>query len=129
MKRSTPDQNRQSLDVVREGVVEERTDSRSCPWFLLSSRDTIIPKFVKIMSQVITAKLKLKLTAEQKALVSQTALAYRDALNYTSQVAFDAGKTSNGALVTESGLQLIAGSIWAGSANGLQCTQTSVWNL
>ena len=40
------------------------------------------------MSQVITAKLKLKLTAEQKALVSQTALAYRDALNYTSQVAF-----------------------------------------
>ena len=49
------------------------------------------------MSQVITAKLKLNLTAEQKALVSQTALAYRDALNYTSQVAFDAGKTSNGA--------------------------------
>ncbi|MEG4013826.1 transposase, partial [Microcoleus sp. S1D4] len=49
------------------------------------------------MSQVITAKLKLKLTAEQKALVSQTTLAYRDALNYTSQVAFDAGKTSNGA--------------------------------
>ncbi|WP_228057024.1 transposase [Tychonema sp. LEGE 07203] len=49
------------------------------------------------MSQVITAKLKLNLTAEQKAVVSQTALAYRDALNYTSQVAFDAGKTSNGA--------------------------------
>ncbi len=49
------------------------------------------------MSQVITAKLKLNLTAEQKALVSQTVLAYRDALNYTSQVAFDAGKTSNGA--------------------------------
>jgi predicted transposase len=97
VKRSTPDQKRQSLDVVREGVVEERTDSRSCPLFLLSSRDTIIPKFVKIMSQVITAKLKLKLTAEQKALVSQIALAYRDALNYTSQVAFDAGKTSNGA--------------------------------
>jgi putative transposase len=49
------------------------------------------------MSQVITAKLKLNLTTEQRALVSQTALAYRDALNYTSQVAFDAGKTSNGA--------------------------------
>jgi putative transposase len=49
------------------------------------------------MSQVITAKLKLNLTTEQKALMSQTALAYRDALNYTSQVAFDAGKTSNGA--------------------------------
>jgi putative transposase len=52
---------------------------------------------VKIMPQVITAKLKLNLNPEQKALVSQTALAYRDALNYTSQVAFDAGKTSNGA--------------------------------
>lgn len=51
---------------------------------------------MKIVSQVITAKLKLNLTTEQKALVSQTALAYRDALNYTSQVAFDAGKISNG---------------------------------
>lgn len=48
------------------------------------------------MSQTITAKLKLNLNTEQKALVSQTALAYRDALNYTSQIAFDAGKTSNG---------------------------------
>jgi predicted transposase len=50
------------------------------------------------MPQVITAKLKLNLTTEQKGLVSQTARAYRDALNYTSQVAFDAGKTSNGAI-------------------------------
>ena len=49
------------------------------------------------MPQLITAKLKLNLNAEQKILVSQTALAYRDALNYTSQVAFDAGKSSNGA--------------------------------
>ncbi|MDB9372999.1 RNA-guided endonuclease InsQ/TnpB family protein [Nodularia sphaerocarpa] len=49
------------------------------------------------MSQIITAKLKLNLTAEQKNLVSQTALAYRDALNYTSRVAFDMGKISNGA--------------------------------
>ncbi|WP_293203418.1 hypothetical protein [Microcoleus sp. PH2017_09_SFU_O_A] len=48
------------------------------------------------MPQIITAKLKLNLNAEQKALVSQIALAYRDALNYTSQVAFDTGKTSNG---------------------------------
>jgi len=32
------------------------------------------------MPQVITAKLKLNLTAEQKALVSQTALAYREVL-------------------------------------------------
>jgi predicted transposase len=49
------------------------------------------------MPQLITAKLKLKLNAEQKSLVYQTALAYRDALNYTWQVAFDAGKFSNGA--------------------------------
>jgi putative transposase len=47
--------------------------------------------------QVITAKLKLSLSPEQKALVAKTALAYRDALNYASQVAFDNGKTSNGA--------------------------------
>jgi putative transposase len=67
------------------------------PLLSLFSRDTITSEFVKIMSQVITAKLKLNLTTEQKVLVSQTALAYRDALNYTSQVAFDAGKTSNGA--------------------------------
>jgi putative transposase len=46
--------------------------------------------------QVITAKLKLSLSLEQKALVAKTALAYRDALNYASQVAFDNGKTSNG---------------------------------
>jgi putative transposase len=51
------------------------------------------------MSQVITAKLKLNLSAEQKSLVSQTALAYRDALNYTSQVAFEARKTSNDAKI------------------------------
>jgi IS605 OrfB family transposase len=49
------------------------------------------------MSQIITAKLKLSLNAEQKGLVSQTTLAYRDALNHTSRVAFDANKTSNGA--------------------------------
>ncbi|MEG4517006.1 MULTISPECIES: transposase [unclassified Microcoleus] len=49
------------------------------------------------MSQVITAKLKLNLNTEQKSLVARTALAYRDALNYTSRVAFEAGKTSNGA--------------------------------
>lgn len=43
------------------------------------------------MPQIFTAKLKLNLTAEQKALVSQTALAYRNALNYTSQVALMLG--------------------------------------
>ncbi|MEG4519553.1 MULTISPECIES: transposase [unclassified Microcoleus] len=49
------------------------------------------------MSQVITAKLKLNLTAEQKISVAQVSLAYRDALNYASQVAFDNGKSGNGA--------------------------------
>ncbi|NJL68948.1 MAG: IS200/IS605 family element transposase accessory protein TnpB [Microcoleus sp. SM1_3_4] len=49
------------------------------------------------MTPVITAKLKLNLDAEQKALVSRTALAYRDALNHASAVAFDNGKISNGA--------------------------------
>lgn len=47
--------------------------------------------------QVITAKLKLNPTAEQKAALREVSLAYRDALNYASQVAFDAGKSSNGA--------------------------------
>jgi len=41
------------------------------------------------MTQIITAKLKLNLDAEQKALLSPTALAYRDALNYASVVASD----------------------------------------
>lgn len=49
------------------------------------------------MNQVITAKLKLNLTAEQKSAVRDTALAYRDALNHASKVAFDNGKASNGA--------------------------------
>jgi IS605 OrfB family transposase len=49
------------------------------------------------MSQVITAKLKLNLTPEQKSAVRETSLAYRDALNYASAVAFDNGKSSNGA--------------------------------
>ena len=42
-----------------------------------------------------TAKLKLNLTPEQKAALDHTALAYRDALNYASEVAFENGKTSN----------------------------------
>ncbi|MEH2026942.1 RNA-guided endonuclease InsQ/TnpB family protein [Nostoc sp.] len=49
------------------------------------------------MNQVITAKLKLNLTAEQKSAVRDTTLAYRDALNYASAIAFDNGKSSNGA--------------------------------
>jgi len=58
--------------------MRERTNSLLDPLPSLPSRDTIISEFLKIMCQVITAKLKLNLTTEQKALVSQTALAYRD---------------------------------------------------
>jgi putative transposase len=46
--------------------------------------------------QVITAKLKLNPTAEQKASLRGVSLAYRDALNYASQVAFALNKTSSG---------------------------------
>ena len=49
------------------------------------------------MNQVITAKLKLNLTTEQKASVRETALADRDALNFISDAAFDNDKSSNGA--------------------------------
>ncbi|GAB4201448.1 MAG: RNA-guided endonuclease TnpB family protein [Coleofasciculaceae cyanobacterium] len=48
------------------------------------------------MQQVLTAKLKLEVTQEQKEQLRVTSLAYRDALNYTSGVAFEMGKTYNG---------------------------------
>ncbi len=47
------------------------------------------------MKQVITAKLKLNLSKEQKSLLREVSLAYRDALNYVSQVAFDKSRTSS----------------------------------
>jgi putative transposase len=49
-----------------------------------------------LMKQVITAKLKLELSDIQKQLVRQTTLAYRDALNYSSRVAFENNKMSSG---------------------------------
>ncbi|HEY9796342.1 MAG TPA: transposase [Leptolyngbyaceae cyanobacterium] len=48
------------------------------------------------MRQALTAKLKLEVTQEQKEQLRVTSLAYRDALNYTSGVAFEMGKTYNG---------------------------------
>ena len=48
------------------------------------------------MKQAITAKLKLDLSDDQKQLVRQTTLAYRDALNYASRVAFENNKMSSG---------------------------------
>jgi predicted transposase len=47
------------------------------------------------MKQVVTAKLKLHLPPEQKELLKEVSLAYRDALNYTSKIAFDNGKVSS----------------------------------
>jgi IS605 OrfB family transposase len=49
-----------------------------------------------VMQQTLTAKLKLEVTQEQKQQLRVTSLAYRDALNYTSGVAFEMGKTYNG---------------------------------
>lgn len=46
------------------------------------------------MLQTITAKLKLDLTLDHKQLLREVSLSYRDALNYTSQVAFENGKLS-----------------------------------
>lgn len=48
------------------------------------------------MVQVITAKLKLDTTPEQKDLLREVTLAYRDALNFTSQVSFENGFIANG---------------------------------
>jgi putative transposase len=47
------------------------------------------------MKQVITAKLKLHTTSEQFRALRATQLAYRDALNYVSEYAFEHGKMSN----------------------------------
>jgi predicted transposase len=48
------------------------------------------------MKQAITAKLKLELSTDQKQLVRQTTLTYRDALNYASRIAFENNKMSSG---------------------------------
>jgi IS605 OrfB family transposase len=56
----------------------------------------VVSEFGEAINQIITAKLKLNLTAEQRLAVRDTALAYRDALNYTAMVAFGDSKSSNG---------------------------------
>jgi IS605 OrfB family transposase len=48
------------------------------------------------MRQVLTAKLKLEVTPEQKEQLRVISLAYRDALNFASVIAFGMGKTYNG---------------------------------
>ncbi|HEY7124844.1 MAG TPA: transposase [Ktedonobacterales bacterium] len=47
------------------------------------------------MKTTLTAKLKLTTTPDQLALLRQTQLAYRDALNFVSAYSFAHGKTSN----------------------------------
>ena len=47
-------------------------------------------------TQALTCKLKLLLTKEQAGAIRRTALAYRDALNHASAVAFANGKISQG---------------------------------
>lgn len=51
------------------------------------------------MKITLTAKLKLRHTPEQKAALDAVTLAYRDALNFTSQKAFEMDKTSNAAKI------------------------------
>jgi putative transposase len=48
------------------------------------------------MFQVITAKLKLETSPEQKELLREVSWVYRDTLNYTSQVNFESSKSANG---------------------------------
>jgi predicted transposase len=47
------------------------------------------------MKQIITAKLKLNTTEAQCSALRTTQLAYRSALNFVSQYAFEHGKMSN----------------------------------
>jgi len=47
------------------------------------------------MKQTLTAKLKLQTTPDQFQALRHTQLAYRDALNYVSQYAYEHGKMSN----------------------------------
>lgn len=51
------------------------------------------------MKVTLTAKLKLIHDTAQKAALDRVTLAYRDALNYTSGVAFELGKSSNAAKI------------------------------
>ena len=51
------------------------------------------------MKVTLTAKLKLNHTREQKSALDAVTLAYRDALNYTSQAAFEMEKSSNAAKI------------------------------
>src|SRR5260221_9228792 len=49
----------------------------------------------QVMKTTLTAKLKLQTTPDQFQALRHTQLAYRDALNYVSQYAYEHGKMSN----------------------------------
>ncbi|WP_245808461.1 hypothetical protein [Deinococcus hopiensis] len=51
------------------------------------------------MKITLTAKLKLRHTPEQNAALDAVTLAFRDALNHTSQKAFEMGKCSGAAKI------------------------------
>ncbi len=51
--------------------------------------------YTRQMNTTLSAKLKLHTTPQQFKALRQTQLAYRDALNYVSQYAFEHGKMSN----------------------------------
>ncbi|MFB9081371.1 hypothetical protein, partial [Deinococcus wulumuqiensis] len=51
------------------------------------------------MKITLTAKLKLNHTREQKAALDAVTLSFRDALNFTSQKAFEMEKSSNAAKI------------------------------
>jgi hypothetical protein len=61
---------------------------------LLDKYQKQVVKFL-LMKQQLTAKLKLKTTPDQFALLRQTQLAYRDGLNMVSRSSFAHSKTSN----------------------------------
>src|SRR5919202_3691141 len=65
-------------------------------WLLFHDNANIRLRRETSMKQTLTVKLKLEVTQEQKEQLARTSLAYRDALNYTSGVAFGMGKTYNG---------------------------------
>jgi len=63
----------------------------------------------------LTAKLKLAHNADQKSALDRVTLAYRDALNYTSGVAFELGKSSNAAKIQKEAYATIRGRFGLGS--------------
>ena len=114
---------------VATGIDEKNGKFLVCASHLLSSAVTQNLEFAEEMTQIITAKLKLNLDTEQKALLSRTALAYRDGLNYASVVAFDNSKISNRALVAKGCLWQCAISVRVWRSDGLQCNNTSNGNI